>query len=135
MPAWLKNFGAFAVWSFIILILFLIPGRFIPPIPDFYHLFKPDKIVHLVLFGVYTYLLMQSLRKQYGTGFLRYIGTIIALLAGIFYGAITEVLQYVLAINRSGNFYDFIANSVGSLIGIGIFLIVLAKNNAKTNTD
>ncbi len=135
MPVWLRNFGAFALWSILILLLFLIPGQLIPPIPDFYTLLQPDKVLHLALFSVFVYLLLQSIRRQYGPGFLRYRGMIIALLSGTIYGATTESLQYFLAINRSGNYYDFLVNVVGCLVGTVIFFTVLRKNNVKADSD
>jgi VanZ family protein len=103
-----------------------------PGIPDFYQLFKPDKIVHLILYGVLSYLLLQSMLKQYGHASMRYRGTIIALALSILYGALMEYLQYASDLKRSGNIYDFIANTTGSIIGIAVFHRIARKKNGQS---
>jgi len=55
-----------------------------------YQLFKPVKIIHFILSGVLSFLLIQCMRKQYGYAFLRYSGIIIALTMSILYGALIE---------------------------------------------
>jgi glycopeptide antibiotics resistance protein len=132
---WFKNFRYVILWSALILALSLFPGRYLPRIPDFYELLKPAKIAHLVLFTVFSILLLQSILKQYGYAFFRFYGIIIALLIGISFGAITEYLQFVLKINRSGNIYDFITNTLGCLLGLLAFLIIRRKKLKKANAN
>lgn len=76
--------------------------------------------------------MLQSILKQYSYVFFRYYGIIIAAFTGIAFGALTEYLQFVLDINRSGNIYDFIANAVGCLFGIIVFLIAGRKKIEKS---
>lgn len=133
--AWLKNFRNVILWSVVIWTLSLLPGRHLPGIPDFFQLLKPDKIIHLILFATFVFLLLQSILKQYGYGFLRFYGIIIALITGIGFGALTEYLQYSININRSGNIYDFIANTLGCLIGLALFLILRRKKMRKANAN
>ena len=133
--AWLKNFRNVILWSVVIWTLSLFPGRHLPGIPDFFQLLKPDKIIHLILFATFVFLLLQSILKQYGYGFLRFYGIIIALITGIGFGALTEYLQYSININRSGNIYDFIANTLGCLIGLALFLILRRKKMRKANAN
>ena len=123
------------MWSVFIMVLSLIPGGRLPVLPDFYHLFKPDKIVHLVLFGILSYLLMQSILKQYGKGFIRLYGTIIAVTIVVLFGTLTEYLQHVLDINRSGNIYDLIANTAGCILGITAFWTYRRKKTDKANAN
>lgn len=132
---WLKNFRALIFWTVLTLILVLLPGTSLPQIPDFHHLFKPDKIIHLFLFGTFSFLILQGIIKQYSYVFFRYYGIIIALFAGVSWGAITEYLQYILEINRSGNIYDTIANTLGCLIGILVFFIARRKKLRKANAQ
>jgi VanZ family protein len=124
---WFKNFRYVFIWGAIILALSLIPGTHIPRIPDFYQLFKPDKIIHLAMFGVFSLLLLLSLRRQYGYAFFRYYGIIIGLTISFLYGGLTEYLQFITNLNRSGNIYDFIANAAGSLLGLLVMIILLRK--------
>ncbi len=128
---WFKNFRLTIGWGLLILILSLFPGQFLPGVPDFYQLFKPDKIIHLVLFGTLSYLLHQSISEQYGPAFFRYYGVVIGLLTGIIYGGMTEFLQHITRLNRSGNIYDFIANILGCIIGLIVFLMLYRKKNGK----
>jgi VanZ family protein len=132
---WLKNFRNVILWSVFILALSLFPGRYLPRIPDFYQLLKPDKIIHLILFATFVLLLLQSILKQYGYAFFRFYGIIIALITGIGFGALTEYLQYSININRSGNIYDFIANTLGCLLGLAMFLILWRKKLRKANAN
>lgn len=134
MP-WLKNFRIVIFWSIFILLLSIYPGNYLPRIPDFYQLFKPDKIVHLILYGVLSFLLLQSMQKQYGYAFLRYSGTIIALALSVLHGSLMEYLQYSLNLNRSGNIYDFIANTIGCFIGFAVFYLILRKKMVKANAN
>jgi VanZ family protein len=131
----LKNFQIVFVWSVFIMVLSLFPGKYLPVLPDIYHLLKPDKIVHLVLFGVFSFLLMQSILKQYGKGFLRFYGTIIALAIVVSFGLLTELLQHLLNINRSGNIYDVIANTIGCILGITVFWVYRRKKMTKANAN
>jgi VanZ family protein len=124
---WFKNYRVTIGWGLAILILSLFPGQFLPGIPDFYQLFKPDKIIHLVLFGTLAYLLLQSILEQYGPVFFRYYGVVTSLLTGIIYGGLTEYLQHITRLNRSGNVYDFIANTLGCIIGAIVFLLLKKK--------
>jgi VanZ family protein len=133
--AWLKNFRNVILWSVVIWTLSLLPGRHLPGIPDFFQLLKPDKIIHLILFATFVFLLLQSILKQYGYAFFRFYGIIIALITGIGFGALTEYLQYSININRSGNIYDFIANTLGCLIGLALFLILRRKKMRKANAN
>jgi glycopeptide antibiotics resistance protein len=132
---WLRNFRSVILWSIFIWALSLFPGRYLPGIPDFFQLLKPDKIIHLILFATFVYLLLQSILKQYGYVFFRFYGTIIALITGIGFGALTEYLQYSMNINRSGNIYDFIANTLGCLLGLALFLILRRKKMRKANAN
>ena len=58
-----------------------------------------------------------------------------ALTISIVYGGLTEVLQAVMLSSRFGNFWDFLANSVGAIIGAlvfsGLLKTRLLKNNIK----
>lgn len=132
---WFSNFKDVILWSAFILVLSLLPGRYLPQIPGFYDLLKPDKIIHLILFSSFSFLLLQSILKQYGYAFFRFYGIIIALVTGMAFGAITEFLQYSISINRSGNYYDFIADTLGCLLGTGLFLMLNRKKSGKANAN
>ena len=101
-------------WAVIILILTGIPGKMIPEVPSYIDLFEPDKFVHLFIFGVFVYTLMRGLVQEPGLPF-NHAGWN-ALMISIAMGAITELLQVYVFIDRQGSIYDFIADSIGSLL-------------------
>ncbi len=74
-----------------------------------------DKIAHIIVFGGWTYLfgLVRFSYTRTPTSFWS-----IDLLAGIGFGLSIELLQHFLPINRSADFYDFLADLLGILIAI-----------------
>ena len=40
---------------------------------------------------------------------------------GILFGGLMEICQHYIFINRSGNWYDFIANAIGALLGVILY--------------
>ena len=40
---------------------------------------------------------------------------------GILFGSIMEICQHYIFINRSGNWYDFTANTIGAILGAFIY--------------
>jgi VanZ family protein len=110
---------AFA-WACIIFVAISIPGSSIPQtgllkIPHF------DKIIHTSLFGVLGFLLSYGFYRQKSAAWSRNHYGLITILTGIFYGAITEILQYYFFQGRHGSFYDFLANTFGTVFGVIIF--------------
>lgn len=80
-----------------------------------------DKTAHFLAFAAIGFLWLMYLKNKY-----------YALTISILYGAFIEFWQGVLpeSFHRGADIYDFIADSVGVLIGFLIFLVVnyLAKN-------
>lgn len=114
-------------WTAIILLLMGIPGSRIPEIKGLWEWLKPDKVVHLLLFGVWAYLIIRQNSQQYRNnprGFF-----VIAALMGVFFAALTEVLQELMFVNRSGSIYDFLANLVGLIFGLIIYGLINRKKS------
>lgn len=98
--------------------MFLIglPGNVFPEIVSFWEWLSPDKIVHLIIFGIQSFLILLGFRKQYGKEKRKkYI--IWAVSLTVIYGFITELLQYYVFIGRSGNVYDALADAIGAFLG------------------
>src|SRR6187402_1478708 len=98
---WRHNRLAFA-WAVIILILCGIPGNNFPKL-SFLEWLRPDKIVHLILFGVQSFLLIKGLFNQTNYPSLKLNAARWGVLLSIFYGALVEVLQTTIFIGRSGD--------------------------------
>lgn len=119
----LKNFRPAMAWALIVLVLTGLPGNYFPEIPTFWNLLKPDKIVHLFIFGLLTVLVASGFTRSFRT--LHLAAKSIAI--GIAYGGITELLQGYVFIGRTASIYDFIANSVGCIAGFLLFKLFLIK--------
>ncbi|MCF8228270.1 MAG: VanZ family protein [Bacteroidales bacterium] len=126
-----KNFWPIILWALFVFILSSTPGNYFPKIPSFWDWLKPDKVVHLVFYGVFSYLLLLGMIRQYDEEVSRLKLKMLAFLAGMFFGLALEVLQYYVFIGRSGNVYDFIANTIGSATGIFAFGILNRKKLVK----
>lgn len=74
-----------------------------------------DKIVHFIFYFVFVVLWCFGLHKT---------DKIKILLIAIVYGIIIEILQYVLTENRTADFYDVLANSLGAFLAFFVFPII-----------
>jgi VanZ family protein len=82
---------------------------------------KPDKIVHLLMFGTLSFLLLRAFQNENAPATFRIHTVAWAIVLTISYGALTEVLQTAIFIKRHGDVRDAIANSLGAVLGWYIF--------------
>jgi len=115
LPVWL--------WATFIMIICGIPGNDIPRLA-FLDWLRPDKLVHLFVFGVLCYLLINGLVKSGVANLLSDYPRTSSLILCTVYGALIEVLQAYIFINRSGDVRDAIADSLGALLGIWLYNLV-----------
>jgi VanZ family protein len=104
------------LWALFILVLCGIPGNKIPEL-TFWQWLKPDKIVHLLIFGVQCYLLLYAFNTTTAPLWLNRHAALLALLLTIGYGGLTEILQTFVFINRYGDVRDALANALGAVAG------------------
>ncbi|MEA5109060.1 hypothetical protein SDC9_43294 [bioreactor metagenome] len=130
MPAKAKNLMPSILWTVVILVLTLLPGNYIPRVGSFWNLFSPDKLIHIFLFSVLVVLLFSGFYKQYPGRGKRYI-TVKVLAFSIILAIISELLQALLPLGRSGNIYDIIADFAGIILGWLIFFQYLKKKQKK----
>lgn len=135
---WFRRLWPALLWALVILVLTGIPGSYIPQVKSFWEWLSYDKLVHFFIFGVLSYLLLNGFREQYLNGNFRLMYTIVLILLSMAYGLLTEVLQVKVFVGRDGNIYDFLADSIGVLIGwLAFYLWHRKKNSALriTKTD
>ena len=110
-------------WAAFIILLTLTSGREFPDVS----LVSFDKIVHLFLFAVQSYLFIRGFIRQTQFILLRYYPIALSFIICLFLGASTELMQAYLLTDRAGDFFDFIANVVGAVFGIIIFVWLYGK--------
>ena len=115
-------------WAIFILILTGLPANKIPEIPSFLEWLSPDKAVHLLLFGILSYLILYNIRQQYLKSKFRLFVVVLVVLLSTLYGLVTELLQYYWFIGRNGNIYDFYANAIVALLGGVAYFLQHSKN-------
>ena len=121
-------------WALFILILTGIPGNQIPRIPDFLEWLSPDKVIHLIMFGLLSYLMLYGNRRQYFKSKKRSFYVINVILISAVYGIITELLQVYVFTGRNGNIYDAAADLLGAIIGGMAYYLQHLKNNNETKS-
>lgn len=106
------NFVPALIWGFFILYFSLMPGNRVPDLLTEIN----DKLVHSLIYFVSAGLIY--------LGFVRYnlsnaiTGRMLAVIIAIctIVGAVVEVLQHYWVENRNGDWQDFLANTLGSLV-------------------
>jgi len=131
----LKKLWPVIVWALIILALTGFPGSYFPKVVSFFDWVSPDKIVHFILFGGQSFLILYVFRQQYFIGNHRLLIALSAIGFSTFYGLLTEVLQNYVFIGRNGNVYDFIADALGALLGFLAFYLLYRKKMITAKAD
>lgn len=117
----LKPFIPTLIWLIIIVVLSGYPGRNLPkaPFDEF------DKLVHLAIYALLSFLSVLGFSKQPNSSLLsNKLQNFFSISFSIVMGGLIELLQEYVFINRYGDWYDFIANSLGAFCGvIGFYLM------------
>ncbi|QDK82733.1 VanZ family protein [Spirosoma sp. KCTC 42546] len=91
------------VWTIIMLLGCLTPHADLPGELVTFN----DKFMHVVIFAPFALLwILAGFRMSY------------VLVAGVLFGGLIEVLQYVLPINRSADWIDLLADAAGTVVGV-----------------
>jgi VanZ family protein len=110
----------------VILVLTGLPGSVFPHVKPVVGI---DKVVHVLMYATFAFLCIWGYRSQYVTygDAYRKRAVLLAAVISILYGGITELMQEFLVPSRTGDWFDFLADSVGTLLGISIFCIFFRK--------
>jgi VanZ family protein len=126
------------IWAVFILVVTGMPGKYIPRVTTFWEQLSPDKIVHLGVFAILSFLILHGLLKQYLVSNHRYLFVAGAVGFSLVYGLVIEVLQAHVFIGRHGNAYDFYADAIGAFCGWMVFSMIYQKKIktfSNTNQD
>jgi VanZ family protein len=113
-------------WALVILFLVVMPGSSMPE-TDIWDLLSFDKLAHIFVFAVLTFLMIIGFTKQYTYRELRFQPVKYSLIICISYGIFLETIQS-LSPGRALEIYDYIANTIGCFTGYGVFYIIYRKN-------
>lgn len=105
----------------LILVLTLVPGAVLPEIPTFLDLFKPDKLLHVAMFGVYLFLQARGFERQPAAPWWSRHAVAMAWLFALVLALSTELLQACLIPLRTGSVPDVVANVMGCAAGWGLY--------------
>ena len=81
------------------------------------------------MYTCFAFLCIWGYRQQFisnGKNF-RIKTLVLAAIISIMYGGITEIMQEYLVPMRTGDWYDFLADTIGTLLGISIFSVFFRK--------
>ena len=117
---WRFNFYTL-VWMIVILALILLPGQQMPQLGT--SLLSPDKVAHVTVFAVLVLLMTIGFAKQRTYPRLRNMAPTYALILSVGYASALEGTQFF-SEGRTIDFYDIVANTLGCVLGYGLFLAI-----------
>ena len=127
-----EDFYPGLIVAIFIMVIIGMPGNYFPKVVSFWDWLGPDKIVHLLVFGMLSFSMLWGYRKKIIDATIsRKYAYLLTLLLSISYGGITEFLQKYVFINRYGSFYDFIADAIGCVLGVIVFFLCYKKKLKK----
>jgi len=123
-------FARHLIWSFawaaMIAFMYFVPGKDLPMV-DVWDLLKFDKIGHFTVFCIFAIVLKTGLSRQIRFRQIRQKAARWTLYIAVSYGGVLEYFQGRLIQDRTSDIWDFIANTVGVLVGIVIFRLIYGK--------
>lgn len=119
-------------WGIFVFVLSVLPGNDLPSIPDWGELLSVDKVVHMIFYSTLTWLILRG--KQKATK--RNVSALFAVGTAVFssaYGWFLEWFQGAYCTDRMSDVLDGIANTIGALLGMLIFIYFQQKNRIDKN--
>lgn len=128
-----EDFYPGLIISIFIMVIMGLPGNYFPKVVSFWDWLGPDKVIHLIVFGMLSYSMLWGYRKKILSHDVQYIkkSFLLTLLLSVSYGALTELMQKYVFINRFGSIYDFIADAMGCVLGAIVFFLYFKKKVKK----
>jgi len=120
----LKTDKILVAWIIIVFIGIALPGK---ELPDINPVVNFDKIVHMILFGLVTFLMNGSLTLK---GFTQKSAAVISLFAGAAYAGLAEIIQLFVP-GRSCSIYDFYAGTIGAIMALMVVYFRRTKQEIK----
>ena len=123
MPKNIKLHTPWLVWFGLILVLSLTPGDKLPKIK--FEWFRIDTAVHVLMYLILTFLVFIGFYHQKNE--LSKASALYIIVSSILFGLCIEFLQGEFAFQRYFSWGDFIANTIGAIVGYFLYLIYKKK--------
>ena len=109
-------------WAVLIFVASSIPNASLPPIGIEYE----DKWIHLLIYGVFGFLVARSFFIQAKSRWMWQYFWLFSIAIGVVYG-ITDEFHQRFVPGRYPEILDAVADAVGSILGVMIFLLISKK--------
>ena len=105
-----------------IMILTVLPGSLFPRVKPAIGL---DKVVHIFMYAGFAFACLWGYRSQFVSNGLAYKkrAVLLAIVISIAYGGLTELIQEHIVPTRSGDLFDFVADCLGTVLGVLVFYL------------
>lgn len=110
----------------IILILTAIPGSVFPRVKPIVGM---DKVAHVIMYAGFSFLCVWGYRKPFLSNGKTYQkkALLITAIISIAYGALTEIMQETIVPKRTGDWFDFLSDCLGTFVGLLFFWLFFKK--------
>lgn len=104
----------------VILILTGLPGSLLPHVKPVVGL---DKVAHMLMYAAFAFLCLWGYHEPYASKGQAYQkrALLLTVVIGTAYGGLTELMQERLVTSRTGDWFDWLADSIGALLGSYVF--------------
>ena len=129
----LKHFWYTVLWLVVLTILSLLPGNDIPT-SNWLEQIHADKIVHVGMYAMLTFLLLLSMSHWKKKEFSHWRKAFPFIIFAMSYGVSMELMQLFFTDSRKFEVADMVANAGGAFIGFFVFRFfskILAKNKGQ----
>ena len=117
-------------WALLIAFLCLTPGKALPQW-EWADLLSIDKFVHVLMFGILSYLLARGLRDREVRVWPDGKVLLVAGMLAFVYGGLMELLQELPGLGRRGDVVDLTANTIGAVAGAFLVSRYWARQRAE----
>ena len=116
MISFIQKYWASLLWALVLAFLMLLPQEAFPQSK----LLSYDKLAHIGVFAILSFLVLFGFRKKTNKRPLENKYLIRVLTICVVYGMVLESLQSLVP-GRMTDVYDLIANTLGAIVGVGVF--------------
>ncbi len=110
------------LWMALITGLSVMSAPALPKTP----FFAPDKLAHATIYAVFTWLILFGLQRRKRAKLSRR-QIIISVVFAAFYGILMEFVQFAFVPGRYYEYGDMVANTLGALLGLSLFIPLLRR--------